>query len=218
MVAKRHQSQRLPPWLRLLTFGLISCTGLARPVSYVGGTTLEFSHHRDKTQAVVHYTPVRVWSLGYRYLFRQSHQIESHSLQNNFLVHRFNQPESQANISLQASLGNAQQALHDVKPSYDLGLMLDWEDRRFLLSYQNRYSFYAEPFDLFEHTARIGIAPYVGAYGDVHTWLMLQVDQESLQAKTWLLTPLVRLFYSVHLAEIGYNLEGDFLLNYTLRL
>jgi hypothetical protein len=218
MVANRPQQQRLHSWLSMLALAMLSCMSLARPVSYVGGTTLDLGHHGDKTQAVLHYTPVRFWSIGYRYLVRKSHQTESHSLQNNFLVHRFNQPESQANIYLQASLGIAHQVQHDLKPNYDLGLMLDWEDRRFLLSYQNRYSFYTEAVDLFEHTARIGMAPYVGGYGDVHTWLMLQVDQESLQAKTWLLTPLVRLFYSVHLAEIGYSLEGSLLLNYTLRL
>lgn len=196
----------------------LTSMGWARPVSYVGGTTLSMLHHGDKTRAVLHFTPVRFWSVGYRYEHRNARQIDSHSLQSNFLILRLNEPHSQANIYLQSSVGFSSEAELAEDLTGDLGMMLDWEDRRFLISYQNRYTWYPRAPDLLEHSARLGVAPYIGDYGDVHTWLMLQVDQDNLDGDAWLFTPLVRLLYSVNLFEVGYSLKGDWLFNYTLRL
>ena len=66
-------------------------------------------------------------------------------------------------------------------------------------------------------SARVGIAPYIGDYGDLHTWLMLQVDHVPESDEQITVTPLVRLFKDVHLLEAGMSNQGDVLFNYILR-
>ena len=41
---------------------------------------------------------------------------------------------------------------------------------------------------------RIGWAPYEGSYGELHTWLMLQVEHLPENDDTTIITPLLRLF------------------------
>ena len=71
--------------------------------------------------------------------------------------------------------------------------------------------------DFFQQSARVGWAPYEGDYGDLHTWLMVQVDHIPEADDTITVTPLIRLFKNVHLFEAGINNQGDFKLNYILR-
>ena len=65
--------------------------------------------------------------------------------------------------------------------------------------------------------ARLGVAPYVGDYGDLHTWLMLQVDHHPKQSDNITFTPMVRLFKSETLVEAGLSDDGDVLFNWILR-
>jgi hypothetical protein len=100
----------------------------------------------------------------------------------------------------------------DTDPAAFAGLEIDWENRRFFTLYENRF-FYAGDQDKFiKHKARIGVAPYEGDYGDLHTWLMLQADYDAGADDTFSLTPLVRLFKGTTLIEAGYNLDGGVLI------
>ena len=92
-------------------------------------------------------------------------------------------------------------------------MAFDWENRRYFTSYENRF-FYGGDIDSFaDHTARIGVAPYIGDYGDLHTWLMLQVDYDAGQADTFSATPLIRFFKGPTMIEAGYNLDDGILFN-----
>ena len=66
--------------------------------------------------------------------------------------------------------------------------------------------------------ARIGFAPYEGDYGDLHTWLMLQVENQPEAETPTVITPLVRFFYDVQLLEVGYTPESEeLMLNWIVR-
>jgi len=93
----------------------------------------------------------------------------------------------------------------------------DWENRRFFTSYENRYTEAGEIDDFYQQSARVGFAPYEGDYGDLHTWLMLQVEHMPEADNNFTVTPLVRLFKDVHLFEAGMNNRGEVLFNYVLR-
>ena len=62
-----------------------------------------------------------------------------------------------------------------------------------------------------------GWTPYKGDYGDLHTWLMFQVDHMPEADNNLTVTPLVRFFKNVHLLEVGVNNRGKLLFNYVFR-
>ncbi len=66
------------------------------------------------------------------------------------------------------------------------GVTADWESRRWFLSYDNRL-FDAGSMERYAHqSTRVGVAPYIGHYGDLHTWLMLQTDYYTNEDKHFL--------------------------------
>lgn len=195
----------------------------ARPVSYPGGWTWMFMHDGLKDSIHIHYSPTAYTSLGYRFERFVGPALLFHSMQWNYLLKRWNLSNAQANVYIKSALG----ATHVIKKAgaqdaYSLngagfvGLAMDMEDRRYFVSYENRYYAGSDLFKAFYQSVRIGIAPYEGNYGDLHTWIMLQLDHH-LKHKTLVFTPLLRFFYGVHLFEIGANLQRHILLNYIYR-
>ena len=69
----------------------------------------------------------------------------------------------------------------------------------------------------FLQSARLGIAPYIGDYGDLHTWLMVELWHIPDNDDQFTLTPLVRFFKDVHLVEVGISTDGDLLFNWIIR-
>ena len=133
-----------------------------------------------------------------------------------FCLNRWNAPNSQGNLYLKSGLGIAY-IDDETEPAAYSGIAADWEDRRYFVSYENRF-FYGGDIDTFaKHKARIGIAPYIGGYGDLHTWLMLQSDYDAGEKDSFSMTPLVRLFKGADLLEAGYNFDNGILLNYVHR-
>ena len=66
----------------------------------------------------------------------------------------------------------------------------------------------------------MGITPYIGEFGDLHTWLMLQVEhhpEEELESEQLIITPLVRLFKGAYLTEFGINSNGNAMVNLIIR-
>ena len=65
---------------------------------------------------------------------------------------------------------------------------------------------------------KVGVAPYVANYGNLHTWLVLQLTHtpefEGDEAGT---TPLVRFFKGAHLAEFGVSSNKRILFNFIAR-
>ena len=96
-------------------------------------------------------------------------------------------------------------------------LAMDWETRRWFTEYRIRATDYADNQSI-HHSGRLGIAPYIGNYGDLHTWLMVQVENHPESNKPTTTTPLVRLFKGVQMLELGYTIEHEeWLANWIVR-
>ena len=65
--------------------------------------------------------------------------------------------------------------------------------------------------------ARIGYAPYTGEYGDLHTWIMFQVQHMPNKKNTFVYTPMLRMFKGDYLAEVGLSDTRDFMVNFIKR-
>ncbi|MFK7838963.1 MAG: hypothetical protein AB8B83_01420 [Bdellovibrionales bacterium] len=193
----------------------------ARPVSYPGGWTVMLRNNGESNSAHVHYSPSAKMSIGVRSEYMRDDDFYFNGAQINYLAKRWNKKHSQANFYLQSAVGLAYSDAGEFDGETDaagfVGMAADWEDRRYFVSYQNRYFEAGDIHDSFHQSGRIGIAPYIGDYGDLHTWLMLQVDHDPENDEKVSVTPLVRLFKDMHLMEAGISNQGNILFNYFVR-
>lgn len=206
----------------LLGMGLIiPNTAMSRPVSYPGGLTFMSTNDGDKSTVHVHYSPTAKYSVGYKFEDWRDKEIVLNAVQMNNLLKRWNSRDSQANLYMKSGIGVAYTDAGDFDGKTAAGgftgLAADWEDRRYFISYENRYTQFGNIDDFFQQSARVGWAPYEGDYGDLHTWLMVQVDHMPEADHPVTVTPLVRLFKDVHLFEAGISNRGDVTLNYVYR-
>lgn len=194
---------------------------MARPVSYPGGWTMMSMNDGDKNSAHIHYSPTAKTSVGYKFEYWRGKDYSFNGVQVNRLLKRWNKPHSQANLYLKGAAGLAYSDAGDFDGKTSAagfaGLATDWEDRRYFASYSNRYTEAGAIDDFFMQSARVGWAPYEGDYGDLHTWLMVQVDHVPEKEDSLTVTPMVRLFKDVHLMEAGFSNHGDVLFNYVIR-
>jgi hypothetical protein len=206
----------------ILGIGLI-IPGLsqARPVSYPEGWTLMLMNDGSKNSSHVHYSPSAKTSLGYKFEHWRDKSFKLHAIQMNNLLKRWNKPNSQANLYLKSGIGiatgNAGAFDNERSTAGFTGIATDWENRRYFISYENRYTEANKMGDFFSQSARVGWAPYEGDYGDLHTWLMLHVEHTPEAEKNLTVMPLVRLFKDVHLFEAGVSNHGKVSFNYIFR-
>ncbi len=201
--------------------GFFAPNAEARAVSYPGGWTLMLMNDADKNSAHLHYSPTAKTSLGYKIEDWRDRNFTLNAVQMNNLLKRWNQKQSQANIYLKSGLGVAfsDEGRFDGEKEVAgfTGLAADWENRRLFVAYENRYTEAGDIDSFYQQSARFGVAPYVGDYGDLHTWLLVQVDHMPEADNNITVTPLIRLFKDVHLVEAGMNNHGKLLFNYVLR-
>ena len=55
---------------------------------------------------------------------------------------------------------------------------------------------------------QLGVAPYLGEYGDLHTWLMVKTKKNSLNNKQ-ITYPVIKFFKGNVLLELGYDNKTD---------
>ena len=194
---------------------------LSRPVSYPGGWTVMQRNDKNAHSLQVHYSPTARYSIGYRTEYWRGEEWQFHGAQLNYLVKRHNAATSQANFYLKGGLGVAYDDLGvpdgEAQPAAFADIALDWETRRYFTSYENRVYYAEDIAKFFRQKARVGIAPYIGDYGDIHTWLMLQVDHITGERDNILFTPFVRFFKNEYLAEVGISDKGGILFNLIIR-
>ena len=190
----------------------------ARPVSYPEGITFMTMNDGDANTLHLHYSPTAKYSVGYKFEHWRDRGFNLNAVQLNNLVKRWNKKDSQANLYLKSGIGIAdERGTSESNIAGFTGLSADWEDRRYFVQYENRYTEAGDIDDFYMQSARVGWAPYEGDYGDLHTWLMLEVDHSPESNDNFTVTPLIRMFKDVHLVEFGVSNHGEALFNYVLR-
>ena len=204
-------------YLAIAAILLSAASANARPVSYPDGWTLMQMNDADMNSIHLHYTPTRKYSIGYKAEYHRDKEWQFHGAQLNYLVQRWNAPQTQANFYIKSGAGVAISKDDETEAAAFTGIAVDWETRRYFAAYENRYTHAGDIEKHFGQKARIGIAPYIGDYGDLHTWLMLQVDHHPTNKHEVTVTPLVRLFKGDTMVEAGLSNRGKLLLNGIIR-
>ena len=207
--------------LTCLFFILLTKNIIARPVSYPGGITFMQMNDTNKNSIHLHYSLDSKVSFGYRFEYLRENKFSINALQMNNLVKRWNKKNSQANLYLKSAIGSAVSDKERFKKKNNfsgfIGLSSDWENRRYFIQYENRYTEAGKIHNFFQQSIRFGLAPYIGEYGDIHTWLMIRLEHITKSNENFNFTPHIRFFKDVHLLEIGANLKGKINLNYVFR-
>ncbi|HEX2859247.1 MAG TPA: hypothetical protein VHP58_03510 [Alphaproteobacteria bacterium] len=183
----------------------------ARPITYPGGTNVMVGH--DPMMDMVHadYTLNKDWALGWGSTYYREMNVSSHGPQVT-RGWRWNYPDSQANVYITGGAGPT--FVNDAaRPSGWGGVSVDWEDRRWFTQAGANFHKTSNGPDYLWQSARVGVAPYIAEAGQLHSWLMVQVDHTPGSRKTWSATPMVRQFYGDYLWEAGVSTRGGVMVN-----
>ncbi len=207
-------------FLTLIIVVGIASSAMARPVSYPGGWTIMQTNNWESSKLHTHYSPNLKNSIGVAVENYNESDRYNVNLQWNYLLGRKNTKKSQANLYLKTQAGVAFEG-DEKEPNASIGIAGDWETRRYFVFYEAMGK-YADKLDdgSFHQKARVGIAPYVGEYGDIHTWIMLQAEhhpEEIDQDDQVIFTPMIRMFKGDYLGEFGVNTNGDAMFNWVVR-
>ena len=194
----------------------------ARPVSYPGGVTLMQMNDGYFSNLHLHYSPSIKYSIGLKIENNRVEKSTFLGIQYNNLLRRINKKNSQANFYLKSAIGSIHSdehpfSNHKVLAGF-IGFATDWENRRFFTSYEKKSFYSSDIAKYFQQKVRFGIAPYIGDYGDLHTWVMVQIQHTpKLETEEINVTPLLRFFKDVYLVESGVSLDGEIILNAVVR-
>ena len=98
-----------------------------------------------------------------------------------------------------------------------IGFQTDWESQQ--LYTQANIDAYFTNDTYYIISTRIGIAPYIGNYKDIHTWLILQLnDYIKNNVHQISVLPVIRLFKHNFLVEFGSNFDSNYLINVMIHI
>ena len=144
-----------------------------------------------------HYTPNINYSVGLDYQRDKVSNEYFPSARFTYLINRKNTAQSQRNLYLKAGVGLNDSANHFY------ALAGDWETRRLFSSFSAKKSS-GIGYDMFQQSIKVGVAPYLGDYGDLHTWLMVETKKNDLDNER-ITYPVLRLFKGGALIEMSYH-------------
>lgn len=140
-------------------------------------------------------------------------QMQFFAPQLDYLVKRWNEADSQANIYAYGAYGalNYQSRTHGAGLG---GIEADAESRKYFVmaKYEQMWSDLGP--DFYHGEARLGIAPYEAEFNEVASWFMVQYQWHPVLIKKNAITPLIRIFYKSVLLETGVSTDGDWMSNF----
>ena len=176
---------------------LFSSNISARPVSYPGGSTLMAFNDYLKRSVYYHYSPTHRYSLGLE-LLEDKHKNENHSyLRLTYLLNRKNTLRSQRNFYFQTGIST------QVIGNHFYGLHGDWETRRLYSGFGVK-RVVSDALSFTDKFFQVGFAPYLGDYGDFHTWLMLKT-RKNRELGEWHTLPVLKFLKGNTMLEFGYS-------------
>ncbi len=200
---------------------LFSSLGLfAHPVSYKDAVGIMSYNTSKMNEILLTYSLNPKFAVATTYL--RDSESEFYIPRINFLLKRWNNDDSQANIYLSAGAGY--EKFNSNNYSVRLGeVIIDWESRKYYTYFEHLYLRRDNdqnnliPNKDYNHTkARIGFAPFLADYSELNVWLILQTEKhnnESIQS-----TQFLRFFMKNVLWEIGAGFDGSMAFNFMIHI
>ena len=191
----------------------------AHPVAYADSNSIMMWNSKSMSDWMLTHTFTTKYSLSTRFQrISVNNQDQSYIIPHiNFLLKRWNELDSQANVYL--SIGEGLQKIHH---SYSHGatfsaIEADWESRRFYTSFREELIFNQRKNqqNLSMTRVRAGFAPYLAEFNELNSWFILQIERQNFSKETTI-TPMIRLFYHNVLTEFGVDQKGEAQLNFMI--
>ena len=186
----------------------------AKPIAFANGTTIMAEYGAGTMEeAQAFYAPWYWLSLGAGTLRLDSDEIHRTRdiayLRANYLVHRWNLEDAQANVFAWGGLGSASGSdFRGNTLDREAGFQADYETRRVyasLMSDLHESSNYSHRID----TLQLGFAPYAHDYTDLATWFVVQARTYTGRLHRGVETAaLIRLFKGGAWIEAGVTNDG----------
>jgi hypothetical protein len=161
-----------------------SMSVMAKPIAFAGGSTLMAEYGAGTMEELqFFYAPRYDFSFGGGYLELNSDETTKTRhisyARLNYLVHRWNLDDAQANIYIWGGLGNTTgNTFSGSAFTQNAGVQADYETRRVYASFKTdlqRSSDFSHRID----TLQLGLAPYRHEYGGVAAWFLVQAREYS---------------------------------------
>jgi hypothetical protein len=189
----------------------------AHPVAFAGSYSIMTWNSKEMNDWMFTHSFTSNFSLTARYLRLDTKDGERtfYVPQASFLLKRWNELDSQANIYL--SLGHGGEKVNSsFKNTSSAAIEADWESRKYYVSFREDVLISHKNSDrnIYMSKARAGFAPYLAEFNEMNTWFILQADMTNKMEKDFKLTPFIRLFYHNVLTEFGVSSKGDAQFNF----
>ena len=183
----------------------------AKPVSFKDGYGVMSSYTPDRFDTELNYSFSNRQAVGLStiQLLDESHDTPRfYFAQLNFLVKRWNELESQANLYL--SLGAGGLSLDETTELAGMAAVeADYETRRVYTSIIAENLQAEGAYDSTRLRYRAGIAPYLAPFESLQTWIIGQVEFNPDLEEELTVTPLLRFFYNNLALELGSSVKGE---------
>lgn len=189
----------------------------AHPVAFAGSYSIMTWNSKEMSDWMFTHSFTSNYSLTARYLRLNTKEGERtfYIPQLNFLLKRWNELDSQANIYL--SIGHGGEKINSsFKDTSALAVETDWESRKYYVSGREDIliSHKHSGKNVYQTKLRAGFAPYLAEFNEMNTWFILQLDKSNKMDEEFKLTPFIRLFYHNVLTEFGVSSKGDAQFNF----
>ena len=179
----------------LIVFLSVSELLFARPISWTGGSTFMYKTNAMISSYYYHFSPTYKYSIGGEYVDDKYFNNKYFNIRATYLLDRNNTKSSQRNLYITAALST--------KESDNLyyGIQGDWETRRVYTSFYHVKK-HTKNKDYSESELQFGVAPYLGEYNELHSWVMLKAKKDEINSN-WDTYPYLKFFKGDFLFEIG---------------
>ena len=200
-------------WIVSLLF--FSCLAEAHPVAFKGAVGVMEWNQPFMTDDWLTYSFRSDAAVAARHMRfdMPEGRMQFYAPQLDFLLKRWNENDSQANVYAFGAYGSA--SFQGQSQGAGLGgLEADAESRKYFVmaKYEKMWSGLGP--DFYHVETRLGIAPYEAEFSELASWLMLQYQYHPMLLKKNALTPIIRLFYKSVLLETGVSTDGDWMMNF----
>ena len=202
--------------MKILALPLLcaATTAGAHPVSFEGAWQVMLGSTDSVQNVEVYHSYTSQAAFGFHAMRFEGERDDDFyaGLQHNWLLHRWNLPEAQANLYFGLGAGVAKEEGHSADPA-GLGFFrADYETRRLYSAFESKF---IGSGDVSRGVTSVsfGVAPYKAEFDELNTWLIVQFEHVSGMEDDLDIIPKIRLFKGPYFVELGCSLDGSPLLN-----
>jgi hypothetical protein len=189
----------------------------AHPVAFAGSYSIMGWNSEEMTEwELIHsFTPHYALAARYLRIETTSGERTFYIPQLNFLLKRWNELDSQANVYLSVGHGG-EKVDSSFKDTSALAIEADWESRKYYVSFRQEglMAHRDSSQNIYLTKVRAGFAPYLAEFNEMNAWFILQAEKTNKSKEEYTLTPIIRLFYHNVLTEFGVSSKGSPIFNF----